>query len=210
MKKQILGISLCYPILIVYLLAVGVQAAVTFSPTINTSYNNGAPFTNYFGAGNLNGGPVTADLYFSVPVRLENNSYLPYYSLSGWAFANVSGAAFNVDIFFSQPVTTFNSYLWLNGDNGQSSVDLTGDRFSSGQLSTVSSSATNPVFGDEIDLSYSDIGGFDRLSINMTMGSNGAAYWGMIASPIPEPSTFGLALGGLALGVLNRRRVKKS
>jgi hypothetical protein len=162
---------------------------------------------------NANGGSVTADLFFWTPVYLTN---LPpgIVSYTGWGATNGRPAGFKVAFFFSQPITSFSTNLQLNGQNGQSSVAISG-YLNDVLLSTIGASATNPVLYDQIALSYNDAGGFDRLSVEFTTGPNIAPYWSLqlgIASPaVPEPSTYGLILGGLALAgaAVSRRKISK-
>lgn len=53
-----------------------------------------------------------------------------------------------------------------------------------------------------------EVPGFNSMNSNSYSAFDNIVFHSTTA--VPEPSTFGLALGGLALGVLNRRRLKRS
>ena len=185
-------------------------AAVTYSPLIDEIYTDRRSFTFISDLANANGGNVTASMSFSIPVHVEPGPIPGIVSYSGgWAVANDNGGAFNVIFNFSQPITTFSTQLQLNGSNGQSAVEMSGylgwpDNFE--PISTVARSATNPVYADEIDLTYTEASGFDRLVITMTQGPNIAGYWAMQVNVIPEPSTCMLGSMVLAVAAFRRRR----
>jgi hypothetical protein len=187
------------------------SASVTYSPLIDPIYTDRREFTSISGVANANGGPVTTYMYFYTPVHVEEGPQPGIVSYSGgWAIANENRSRFEVTLYFSQPITTFSTNVQLNGDNGQSAVEIKG-YLNNVLVSTLARSATNPVYGDQIDLTYTDVGGFDKLHINQTQAPNRAAYWGMQVNvsstpPIPEPSIFVLGNLTLAAAVFRRRR----
>ena len=102
----------------------------------------------------------------------------------------------------SVPLSLVDASLLTQGFQGAQNVDFTSATLNGSSL-TLSPSGTFETGA----LSHTGLAGPLILTVVGTAGSN-ASYAGTLnVSPVPEPATFGMLLGGLSiLGLISRRR----
>ena len=209
--------------LLLALVSVAGAHAQIFYPSIDTSYMSapGPSGTSYTSipVGNTFANGVTATL------TMQSGQF----RVTSGFFANVNGAVvFNntpgdAAIFnFSSTLTDFRLNFAADGNTGSSSMRV--QAYLNNQLvgSQVFGSAVPQGWQfDEGQIDFTLNSGFDKVIVSLQGIPSIENLWAIGAdanhtgnlggsAPVPEPSTYGLMLGGLALAVVAaRRRLKK-
>lgn len=138
-------------------------------------------------------------------------------SLGGFETAGVANTMtsslgdMNGNSFTLATNTAYTLYLFGAGDQDGQEASFTFDGVSKATSPTIVGSAANAGHFVTFDLvTGSDLSGFTiDFSVDGVGGNNGAFNGlALVPTPVPEPSTGLLALGGLALGAMFTRRRK--
>lgn len=190
-------------LLIVSLLAVaGTSRAQTYAPLLPATTGTISQYT----AANFFGGNITATFTTSLsgqPVNFNINTGFGFTYIDGSAVFPVSGA--ETTLAFSESITQL-ILGWaapVGTPNFTYAVYDGSTLLDSGTISTLTTDSGTGNAASFLD--YTRSGGFTSVVIGTTAQYPYALGYGTAA--VPEPSTYGLILGGLALaGAAIRRR----